>query len=88
METMTFERPALVTRPSGLRNHTLEFINLPLRSAESPKLLVSAIHSLGGILHAGTYSSFCQLSGALVLAIPEKFDDTAFVRSQTEDTQF
>ena len=87
METMTFERLALVTRPSGLRDHTLEFINLPLRSAKSPKLLVSAIHFLGSIFHAGTYSSLCQLSCALVLAIPEKFDDTTFVRSQTEDTQ-
>lgn len=85
---MTFERPALVTRPSGLRDHTLEFINLPLRSAESPKLSVSAIHFLGSILRAGTYSSFCQLSCALVFAISEKFDDTAFVRSQAEDTQF
>lgn len=81
------ERAPLVTRPSGLGDHTLELINLPLGSAESSKLLLSAIRFLGGVLNAGTYSSLCQLSCALVLTIPEEFDDTAFVRSQTDGAQ-
>ena len=78
------EWATLVTRPPGLRDHTLEFINLPLRSAESSKLIWSALHFLGSVPNAGTYSSLCQLSCTLVFTVSEELDDPAFVRSQTE----
>lgn len=32
-----------------------------------------------------TYSLLCELTGTLVLSVPQKFDDTALIGSETDD---
>jgi len=76
---------ALVSSSSRLSNDILQFIDLPLGSAEGTKLqktslvtqtLLPITNSCG---KGQAYSSLSQLSSSLVTRVSEQFDDSAFV---------
>lgn len=79
-----------MTSTPGLSNDTLQLIDLPLRTSERPKLSrpqVSAVYSFewdqNSTSDVPTYSLLRQLPCALVLAVPQEFDDTTFIRRET-----
>ena len=70
----------LVTSSPGIRNHTLELIDLRLSATESTELLsVSSSCAMICVYERGTYPLLGQLAGTLVLAVAEEFDDTTFI---------
>ena len=88
----------LVTSPPALGDDLSHVVNLSLRTAEGTKLLMLLVKSsiaagqphgtarlsrVGGIVK--TYSALGELSGALVLAVAQQFDDAALVWGKTRD---
>jgi hypothetical protein len=83
----------LVTSSSGLSNHALQLVDLRLGTTESTELVIQRQLLLDphAVPEAGrkggrTYPLLSQLTGTLVLAVAEEFDDTTLVWGKTIHT--
>ena len=73
--------PTLMASPPRFSDHTLQLINLSLRTSKRPKLPIeSALDRLRAASKA--YPLLRQLARPLIFAVPQQFDHTTLIRGK------